>query len=296
MTEFIAKSKWVSSELSDRLQRGASKVEIQILEPDIDPFLRESWWDGSFVQHVAAVHTPLVNMGNITDDYSIDTKKGREIILDICNRAVRIADKVQRPVSVITHLSRNINQLRSDGDLGKLIDWLRHMCVTYPQLEFMVENTIMSGDDPCACAKLVMSAGCRNIGTCLDICHAQMVEHKARIESFRDGWRGPEPMSLARFYSTMASTLKWLHLSQATDCGTGLGSGKGHGAAFHKADYRDMLLLEQIIWLNKKYGFTGGLCIEVQEDDYSNAVNFTSTVLAYETALQQMLEYGKADT
>jgi len=291
MTEFIAKSKWVPSELNDRLHRGASKVEIQILEPDLDPFLRESWWDGTFVPHVAAVHTPLVTAGDVTDDYSIDTKKGREIILDICNRAARIAEKGQRPVSIITHLGKTMNELKAEGSLGKLIEWTRNLCVNFPQLEIMIENTIMSGEDPCACAKLAASVGCRNTGTCLDICHAQMVEHKARVMSFRDGWRGPEPMSLSRFYSNMASTLKWIHLSQATDCGTGLGSGKGHGAAFRKADFRDMLLLEQIIWLNRKYGFTGGLCVEVQEDDYGNAVNFTSTVLAYETALQRMSEY-----
>ena len=277
MLQLIAKSVWTELEIGDRIRRGASGIEVQILNPGTDPFMKEGWYDVSLAKYVMAVHTPLVSCGGYTDDYGIETERGRDMADEVIKRASRIASGPRLncdPVKIILHLDTPLDGLKDSGEYDRLIRWLRNKAEEHPELELYVENTIMETDQPCTCADIARIVNMMNVGTCLDICHAQMTDYLT-------GGKFP----LDEFYRQMKGTLRWIHMSKATDEGEGYGNGTGHGHSLSRYNKEDLSLLGNIFMLNELSGYSGGICLEVQERNYNSAVNFTKTKEACESAV-----------
>lgn len=270
--EFIAKSSWNERCIQDKLNRGADGIEIQLLKPEKEPALSCFY---TVPEHfrgygIRCIHTPLDAEAEF--NYDIDTPRGKEWLIQTVLLASKMSQINGKPTNVICHMEHNIKHLRELSVYKSTIEFVRTLARNYPDVTICVENTTHRLTGIYDNVTFVNEVGMKNVGTCLDTCHALISEHYTGLITDK----GAHPAGDYNFESLISAfrknkdVCKWIHLAGAKDTGEGFGFGKGHGCVFDDdGDLRYILSLHE--------NFTPGatICFEVREDDYLNCINFS---------------------
>lgn len=283
----IAKSAWNYDEMADKLERGAHGLEVQLLSTEDEFFLPTTWKD-EFIQCIYAVHMPLTKkidgLKVSTDNYDIETVHGWNTFPIVCERAATLAKRVNHDIVVVVHVDTETESLKRMDIWDKTVDLIRSQAKRYPQVVIAIENTTRLLRQPLTCVDLANAVNEPNVGNCLDTCHAAMTTQQTRLMSLM----GIKFMPFEAFFTRMQKTVKWMHLCDAVDLGQGFGIERGHGYPFILESNDSMKQLEHIMWQYKTLNYTCPICLEVQEIDYSCAINFTVTKEALEAMCKRL--------
>ena len=280
----VAKSKF-DKNTYDKIRKGASAIELHL---DQDFVGNPTIWDENIIRSVqiVAVHAPLIEHKS---DIDIEVVANRGLLVKTCEFARRVADAQGHTVTIICHLGTDPEVLKELGVYDSLVIFMRDLATSYEQLEFAIENVTLFDhattgsnghvgfrpiqfDSP---VRFVKDVAHPRVGTCLDTCHAMMDIALLNWIDIHLGTQrydvcGEKAIEIEDFFRANADTIKWVHLANIKRHGLG----KYHGMPFAE---EDVDVLNYIMTLYKKYGYTCPITIEVKEADYSDAKNYETT-------------------
>ena len=258
----------IKTQFQDRLLKPQDGLELQLscnnTKTDLEYFLTED---------VQVVHAPLnknedYSMGyNLHPEFSVDFPNTWNIHDYYLNIIDSIAKHRQRSSLYVIHVSQSYETLRLNGLLFEVIHYIRSRALEHRNIIFCIENAVLEVTDPNTNQLIVSDISLENVGTCFDICHAQIVIHKDP----------PEFKSLTDFFRVNMFSCKLIHLNQAKESILGFGMGSGHGAPFIRNNANDVKCLQEILDLYNLYGYNCPMTIEVFEPDYNDASNCIAT-------------------
>lgn len=233
---------------------------------------------------ITSIHMPIRCVNN-TNLESLLVKEHRDVFNNVCSLANTIAALRGHTVLVVIHCEMSYSQLRATGLLQLIAEHLYIVLSKYPNIELGIENLMPMvdaegstclrggyGNDNVLIARDFRSIlRTERIGTVLDTCHALgtirfFEELDKNIGSIPEAAYG-----LEHYFKNNAKVCKEIHLSNAIGYGI---SKESHGQPFEE---KDLDLLHNIINSYKVEGFKCPICIEMQEKDYNDKVNFSTT-------------------
>lgn len=277
--EIYGKSK-LNENTHDKIKKGAQAIEIHTDEYDDFDLLMQS----PIIKQVKikAVHAPLKQY----DDTRLEHKSSRRVIEKTCQLADKISTVQRHKVIVVCHLGTHPDELKDLGVYEDIVEFVQDLADQYQNLEFAIENVThleLANDrihlrDTNYMAPIILTKDInrKNVGTCLDICHALMemrfmkntlnyikgVVLECQMKQVEKG--------LSEFFAENKNTIKLIHLATAKEHGLG----QYHGKPFEEDDE---LFLKGLMKFYYDYNYTCPITIEVQEDDYTNGKNFEKT-------------------
>ena len=272
---------------NDRVSKPHDGIELQLLNTDtyktIEQFLTDE---------VDVVHSPLAlgvahnKTRGLHPDYPVDfpnTWKTHDYFINIVHS---IATKQQRTIKYVMHIEQAYDIINWDGTIFDLVHYLRQKADQNPNIIFCLENTTYSFTEPVTHQLIAQDVNRSNVGTCLDICHAQEVVYAvSAIKGTDEHVSGfPDVCSLENFFAMNRHHCKLIHLNQAVDVGTGYGRGKGHGYPFDGGK-KDITLIKMILGFYNTYEYKCPITIEVREDNHTDAKNYLMTYDAVQKVL-----------
>ena len=283
--QIYAKSK-LSQNIYDKINKGAEGIEVH-LDTDYEKSFKTI--NGHFVKDIPikAIHSPFISTNCDSKlDTCVDHKSSWPVLEKTMCFAQKVAEKKGWNIIVIAHLSSNVEELKLYDIYDDIVNYLRETIEKFPNVELAIENATKRGglndnlvfrsicyDDT---VTLVKDIHHERIGTCLDTCHAMMdVKMMKLMADFlgldRVGYDNLVVIQKLRdYFEINKDVCKWIHLANIEEHG----SGRDHGKPFKKKHKKK---LRKIIDLYEEFGYTCPITIEVQEDDYSDAINFAKT-------------------
>ena len=261
--KYGAKSIWDKNNIQDKLNRGADGIEIQLKTPSPISEMGQKL-PAEQIKMIQTIHMPIVSN---TEQFSITTRKGFRTLIDLTYMLTTLRDSeagkgLREDLHIVCHYMPNPND---DDNITyeNAVLMLRMLAAQEKSLVFCIENTtggsigrVWDYEN----VQFVKDIGAANVKTCLDTCHALMVETN------EDG------ISLGEAFRLNAGICAHVHMCNAIDCGDGYGNKKGHGVPFSSAKDRD---LQRIIELYRHYEYDADIVYEVREDDYLNCENYS---------------------
>lgn len=272
--QYIAKSQWTATHIQDKVNRNADGIEIQLLEKDLYTTLDKNYIipDEYKNFNIVCVHTPLAS----DFDYDIETPIGTEMLIATASFANKISIIRQRPITIVCHVELPIARLQYMGVYESTLKLLDSLSGKYPNLIFCIENTVSKTFGFYDNIEIVKTLDKPNIKTCLDTCHALIIEGlSGYLTNYGEYKSSLDYETLERAFAKNSGYCHWLHLNNASLTSEGFGNGKGHGTSFTE---KDLELLTYIKNLYYKYINGATICLEVREKNYLNCVNFSETL------------------
>lgn len=231
---------------------------------------------------IKVVHTPIINskvynLEQLCDDFHF------ELFSCICKLASSLGDNIL----VVLHSDLGFEQIRSiDGLWLSIVGVLAGLHDKYSNITFCIENqppvevsngiylnNNFSFDNVLLAKELCSVISTDRIGTVLDTCHALMagsmmktIKNKLRKAGYNDSLPS---YTLDKFFEMNKDTVKLLHLSGSSGYNY-----KEHGGAFTD---ENIVQLNYIMELYKKYGYTCPMTIDVHEESSSICKNYELT-------------------
>ena len=283
--QIYAKSK-LSQNIYDKINKGAEGIEVH-LDTDYEKSFKTI--NGHFVKDIPikAIHSPFISTNCDSKlDTCVDHKSSWPVLEKTMCFAQKVAEKKGWNIIVIAHLSSNVEELKLYDIYDDIVNYLRETIEKFPNVELAIENATKRGglndnlvfrsicyDDT---VTLVKDIHHERIGTCLDTCHAMMdVKMMKLMADFlgldRVGYDNLVVIQKLRdYFEVNKDVCKWIHFANIEEHG----SGRDHGKPFKKKHKNK---LRKIIDLYEEFGYACPISIEVQEDDYSDAINFAKT-------------------
>ncbi len=261
--KYGAKSIWNEKNIQDKINRGADGIEIQLVTSSPISEMNKKL-PAEQLKMIQAIHMPIISEA---EQFSITTRKGFKTLIDLVYmlttlRTSEAGKGLREDLHIVCHYMPNLD----DDNNMKYEDAvliLRMLAAQEKSLVFCIENTtggsigrVWDYEN----VQFVKDIGTTNVKTCLDTCHALMVEAN------EDG------ISLGEAFKFNAGVCAHVHMCNATDYGDGYGKKKGHGVPFSSAKDRD---LQRIIELYRHYEYDADIVYEVREDDYLNCENYS---------------------
>lgn len=276
-----AKTALDRSQLTDRISRGASGIELQLLPDNYKngDFNADREAIRDFSPFIQAIHLPIdsCDITDVPDNLSSIGKTINSFYID-------------KKLVVIFHLMNSAYRL--DYVRRSVEDSMKTLFTAFPKLEIAIENTTPydNGD------KLFRNAfhfetvefvenmkwmfGDK-VGTVLDTCHAMIsLKYMQHMNGLYPSVE-PAEYTMEKFFEANRNTCKIIHLSSID----GNGLGMGHGVSLHDAREAGKFLD-----LYNRYGYTAGVTIEVYEDDFAYGKNFSTTSSLIDDASGRQVE------
>lgn len=288
---YIAKASFDDVQIMDRLERGADAIEIQIGNPKTDPFMTGGGLDISLdpLPFIYSIHTPLWE----GYDYPIDTDMGMHLLKKVSDRADVIVELTKQPLIIVCHLYLSVTDMKNAGLYKPLVKQMRKLADRHPGLTYVIENVTRRLADPFDNARLAEKIDRKNVGSCLDTCHAMMTIHNLHMLTVGacnpTGANDYKEYTMEDAFRACKSSCMHLHLANAINTGDGIGYGNGHGVAFTMDTQAE---LENILDLYEQFGYDMPVVLEVKEDDYTKAENFSS-MLKMLNDIMEARKYGR---
>jgi hypothetical protein len=287
-TQLNAKAAFIKEQIDDRISKGATVLEMQLL----GEFKDNKEINLNLVDNidVCAIHMPLIN----GVDSVIEHVDGREYFKKATKLASDIANLKGHNVIVVLHTSIQPNELKLLGIYDEVVNTIRDELEKYNNIEVAIENTATCDyrRDVVICAsvgtisienngikmaniELIKAVGHERCGSCFDICHAIMNENNLSyfntcFEGVLDKACKGEPMFEIMLKQSLP-TLKLIHLASAT----GNGFNELHGLPFNCENFDLLLYINNLL---KIHDVNCCVTVEVYEDDINDAQNYLQTI------------------
>ena len=292
-TQLVAKAALISEQIDDRISRGATAIEIQLL----DEFLVDKKINLDIIKDidVVAVHMPLTK----GEDFPIEYLEGRNYFKQTCKLANKIGVLKNHKVIVVVHITTSVSELKKTGLLDVIKITILKELNKYDNIIIALENpssfsyqkqknlvfnssvSINEGHISLANVELAKHINHERCGVCLDVCHALMDEHNlAWIDTYFDYLMldtiGKNNRLFDEIFNQCKPYLKLIHLSYSEHHGYG----KYHGLPYVKYSHDDkpFNIMKHIQQLYSSIETKPPITIEVCEHNVNHAINFTKTM------------------
>ena len=270
-----AKSVWKLPQIMDKINRGTDGIEIQLQTnnpyKEMSEILPEN-----VLKMIKAIHLPLEYQNGVFFDYSVDTFDGQEMLKGIMKKLTEIGI-AKNNIHIICHYHGDKEILKRYKLYDNVVSFMQEIADEYKDCIFCVENTThqlttWNNNN----VTLVKDINKDNVGTCLDTCHALIVEKNGL---FAGQIGNTTNITLENHFKANKDLCKHIHLCNASwDSNNRYGYKKGHGTIFTENDFD----LKRIVNLYKQYNYDADIVFEVYENDYLNCENFSKTKDAFQ--------------
>jgi len=282
----VAKSSCDKKQLEDRYNKGFRYIELQLTKDfleeniSIDNYCAKvlnNKWD------VLSVHMPLIAGGQDIDLEFFSLPKYKKVFKDVCALTQRCAEFYRHPVSIIIHSSFTLRMYELIPILFDYIkDLFSEIISSYPDITFSFENVfpINIKEDHIFLQNNVFLENAilvkyfnnyfnKNIFySTLDICH--LLGTLTVMEIFKDEEKYQKyRFSIEDYFKSNADTINNIHFNNIVDCGL---DKMKHSAKFDRNNPEDIRLIKHLLNLYKKYNYNCPLTLEIDEEDYENAI------------------------
>ena len=282
--EIYCKSGIAANQIQDRLSRNADGIELQMMFDNPIADIKRQWRS-----EIKVVHPPLNAMGEgFHLELPFDFPASRPFhyrYLEVFNELAQREDMMLR---YVLHIKQNRQILIWNGQYNELQEQLQIYTDAFQNIIFCLENTSYDLRQPYAVTGIVRDAANSRIQTCIDICHLQYALWASKL--LKGGSEEAEgfekELSIEEMFSRNRGQCGLIHLNRCGDDPRWpYGLGKNHGILFRPGSGEDMALLRDIWDMYQKYGYSCPVTIEVQEDSYDSAVNYTTSRLALQKVM-----------
>lgn len=277
----VAKSSCEREQLLERLNKGASLFELQLLSSSFDE--KEIFNTITSLQiDVLTIHTPIIYFSNDSGwrDFNLSdlmNKHKQKILLDICMLADKIAGFVGHNVHCIIHCDLSLRSIACKEN--PIVLFMKRLIKEYPNVIIDLENIspiqlqpfeFRSGaiyEAPRIVEYLRETLNTKRVGTVLDICHLKMTEYLIGFLEKTEIKRYIPELSVYDAFRENKDTLHIIHLNASNR----MGYYENHGLV------PSLSLVREVISACEKLNCKVDICIEVKEVDYNNSINFEKT-------------------
>lgn len=282
----VAKSSCSKKQLEDRYSKGFSHIELQLTKEFLEEDVRVEDFYKDILDprwNILSVHMPLIAGGQDVDLEFFSLPKYRIVFKNVCKLTQKCAEYYNHPVSIIIHSSFT---LRMYELIPVLFDYIKKLfsevIFEYPDITFSFENVfpINLKDDHIflqnnvfleneILVKFFNNYFKKNIFfSTLDICHLlgtlnvmKIFEDEQKYKKFN--------FTIEDYFKSNLTTINNIHFNNIVGCGL---DKMKHSAKFDKNKEEDVLLVKYLLSLYKKYNYTCPLTLEIDEEDYENAI------------------------
>ena len=225
---------------------------------------------------------PLIPNGEELNLEYFGDSKYSFIFLNTCELAERCADFYKHPVYVVIHCGLSLDILYKMLDSFRKIEEIFRLAMRYcPNIEFSLENSTpyrVTGKDvyfrqPAFAENVELAQHFNKVldtnkfSTTFDICHYLMTDEMLCFLMNDSACRDIDK-PLDWFFEQNQSCIKNIHLNNIRKLGI---AKMEHGASFDDKCHKDMILLDKIFDLYKKFKYTCNITLEVDELNYLDA-------------------------
>lgn len=263
-----AKAALDRAQLTDRINRGTSGIELQLLPQNYErgKFIGEKDVIRDFASFFEVVHLPI-NSCDIAD------------LPDSLNTVGKTVEALYTDKKMVLVFHLMDSAYRTDFVRKNIEDSISKLFLAFPKLEIAIENTLPFDHSDSVFRNAFHFENCEfvknmgwifgeRIGTVLDVCHAkisqQYMEHISKLYPSTN----PEEYELEKFFYKNAKVCKVIHLSGIE----GNGLGEGHGKPLKSVEEA-----EEFASLYRKYSLKATVTLEVYERDYRKALNYSQS-------------------
>lgn len=285
--KILSKSSCDLSQLNDRVNKGLKDIEIQLISDffNASPSLSEYTHIMSENWNIEHMHMPFIPNGDDLPLEYIGHPQHNRVFDNVCKLAQKCAEYYCHDVMIIIHTIVPLAIMRNIPDgLRKVEEVLATAIECCPNIRFSIENGAIcsvrnnetwfnanSFGGNVEWANYLNEKFKTNIfGTTIDICHA-MMSMKATEFLREDEKNAGMIKTLEWFFEKNKDVISNIHLNNMR-C---IGFGRDHSALFYEDVEEDMKVLDEVFKLYDKYGNGCDITLEVEEDDYCDAVNAT---------------------
>lgn len=275
--KYIAKADSVVA-IEDKLSKGADWIEVQLLNKNCDEdFIK-------YYEKVYSIHSKLdkddfnrtVNLED-SDDFSLSNLR------EAFELANKIGERANRRIGVIIHNGIGLDKMEKLGVMNYAFSKIERLLREFECTELFIENPsiactagiytsdLESSELIEVVKELKRRSTCNDrIYSLLDTVHAMA---SSRLLELIYGYNSDKLYE--KYFQDYAEFTKEIHFANIINKGL---SNHEHGVAFREGNPDDDKYFEMTLRLIKKYLINANVCLEIREEDYTNAVNFENTL------------------
>ena len=272
--EIYCKSGLAKEQIQDRLSRDTDGLELQMMFDNTLAELQSQWR-----AEIKAVHPPLnARSDGLHVELPFDFAPSRPFHYRYLKLLDTLAGKEDRMLRYVLHVKQDKQTLVWTGQYRDFQEQLQIFAYTFQNITFCLENTGTDPRSPYAVSDIVRDAANSRIQTCIDICHLQ---YALRASELLKGGvsvvNGFEPvLSIEEMFFRNKGQCGLIHLNRCGDDPRwAYGLGGNHGIGFDAKNQEEMVLLKKIWELYQKFEYDCPITIEIQEESYDKAVNYS---------------------
>ena len=282
----VAKSSCDKKQLEDRLSKGFNHIELQLTKEFLDEDICvEEYYEDMLDKRwdILSVHMPLIAGGQDVDLEFFSLPQYKKVFNNVCKLTQKCAEFYNHPVTIIIHSSFT---LRIYELIPVLFDYIKalfsEIISEYPDITFSFENVFpinLKEDhiflqnnvflENSILVKYFNNYFNKNIFySTLDICHLlgtlkvmELFKDEAKYQKFN--------FSIEDYFKSNVDTINNIHFNNIIGCGL---DKMKHSATFNKENKEDIELIKYLLKLYKKYNYNCPLTLEIDEEDYENAI------------------------
>lgn len=300
-----AKATLAYEQISDRIKKGVNGIEIQLLSDFSDYYKSEpkDYLDKRIIEDIKnhqytinVIHPPIYG-----EEYSceIEYRAAWNEIDKSCELAQYLAGLQHQMVLVVIHISENIHNLKEYNAFQPMVDFILQLLAKYPDIELGFENTSLFSykggknfsvrpalrilDDMVIFSniELVKYLKHRRCGAVIDTCHLILTQNNLRNINRLYHDKVFEVNVIKEAFCAASHNIKLIHLNNAKSHGYG----DYHGTPFDIQKEEDKKRLKEIYAYYQEHADNCPITIEVWEEDYLNAINLKTTMLALQSIM-----------
>lgn len=299
--KIVAKASEKIEQLNDRINKGFKYIELQLTED----FIKEDINIYSYLKNVlsenfdvVSVHMPLMKGEDINLEY-LSYEKYKISFENCCKLSNEIGKYYKHDITIVLHNNFNLDMYERMPILfDTVVNTLFKMLNKYDNINISLENVLpitedyntvffrnTNFDENVRLTKYLNKMyGKTRFYNTLDICHALSHMEFLKAYSIDDTFK-KYMLNLEDYFIAFKDTINNIHLNNIKSFGVGKGK---HGTGFDKDSKEDMMLLNEIMELYKKYNYSCNLVIETNEEDYNNAVIAENVKNILESSIQKL--------
>lgn len=261
----------------DKLKKGADLIEVQLLNKNTNEDFTV------YADKIYSVHSML----DKKFDRTVNLEDSDNFSLKNLREAFRIANeigkKANRNIGVVIHNGIGLEKMQKLGVMDYAFSKIERLLREFEYTELFVENPSMIcengiyNNDLKSSELIEVVKELRRKSTCgdriyslLDTVHAMA---SSRLLELIYGYKSDK--TYEEYFKDYAKFTKEIHFANIIN--KGLYNGE-HGVAFRDNNEEDDNYFDLTLGLIQKYMTDINICLDIREDDYSNAINFEKTL------------------
>lgn len=268
---YIAKADSIEA-IKDRLSKGADMIEVQLLKHNLGVNFDE------YADKIFSVHSLL---DNNSDEISLENSDKRT--LEQLRLAFELGDRLgklsNKKVGVIIHNGIGLDKMNKLGVIEYTFTRIERLLREFENTELFLENSSLAckngiyNTDLLSDELIEVVKELKRRSTCsdriyglLDVVHAMSSSRILELIYAKDS-----DLTYENYFKDYAEYTKEIHFANIINKGL---SNHEHGVSFREGNEKDDKFFDMTVSLIDKYMPNVNICLELKEDDYSNAVNF----------------------